>query len=383
VEFGITLGAHVPKHKMDAEGQQAEHNSLMEGMEILQEADRHNWKYAWFAEHHFLHEYNHLSATEVYLGYGAAVTSRIHLGSGIFSFNPFKEHPARIAERVAMLDHLSEGRFEFGMGRGAGSYEVMGFGLDGIEATRDIWDEFAREIPRMLSGEPYSFQGKHFCLPHPSSPIATRLVLPQPWRRPHPPLWVAAGSPSTFEKAAQLGLGVLSFSLRSFRDMAPLIQRYKGLLASAEPLGAYVNNCASVVTTLVCNEDGAVARDLACNSGMARQHSLVFYYHDAVPTPEGVFVWPEIGPDPTMADIEDRIRQGFIVCGDPDECARQVRAAEAAGIDLLAFGGQNGIPHEAELQSLRLFGDHVIPQFDSDPLHRTTRYRDAAAAAMT
>jgi alkanesulfonate monooxygenase SsuD/methylene tetrahydromethanopterin reductase-like flavin-dependent oxidoreductase (luciferase family) len=382
MEFGIFIGGYVPNARMEREGAEAEHNALLEGVKLVQEADRHNWKYAWIAEHHFLHEYSHLSASDVYLGHCAALTDRIHLGSGIFSFNPYKEHPARVAERVSMLDHLTKGRFEFGMGRGAGSYEVMGFGLESIDATRDVWDESAAQMAPMLSGEEYAYAGRHFRLPHQDAKIETRLILPRPWHQPHPPMWIAAGSPTTFEKAARLGLGVLSFTTRSIYQMAPLVAEYKSLIGEAQPVGAYVNDNAMVTSSMICLEDGRAARELACTIGLSYLQSLVFYYHDAVPRPEGVIVWPDHSPEPTLQDIDERIEQGFLVCGDPDECAQQVKAAADAGIDQLAFGIEIGMPFEAAAETLRLFGDHVIPKFDTDPVHRSTRWREAAAAEM-
>ena len=95
-------------------------------------ADRAGFKYVWVTEHHFLDEYSHLSANDVVAGYLAKATERIHIGSGIFNPLPQVNHPAKVAERVAMLDHLTEGRFEFGTGRGAGSHEILGF-LPGID----------------------------------------------------------------------------------------------------------------------------------------------------------------------------------------------------------------------------------------------------------
>ena len=99
-------------------------------------ADRTNWKYAWFSEHHALTEYSHLSSSEVMMAYLARATERIHLGSGIFNLSPRVNHPVRNAERVAMLDHVSEGRFEWGTGRGAGSHEVATFNIDDTSSTR-------------------------------------------------------------------------------------------------------------------------------------------------------------------------------------------------------------------------------------------------------
>src|SRR5262249_21389098 len=152
---------------------------------------------------HFLTEYSHLSANEVFLGYLAAVTTRIHLGSGIFNLSPRVNHPVRVAERVAMLDHLSDGRFEFGTGRGAGSREVTGFDLPDTSVTKAMWDEVIGEFRKMWSTTDYRHEGTSFNVPHLADHRPTRNVLPKPWKKPHPPMWVAAGNPPTYEKAAR------------------------------------------------------------------------------------------------------------------------------------------------------------------------------------
>src|SRR4029077_4659118 len=115
--------------------------------------------YTWATEHHFLTEYSHLSANEVFLGYLAAATSRIHLGSGIFNVTPPVNHPVRVAERAAMLDHLSLGRFELGMGRGASTTEQRGFGIEDPELTKEMFDEVVPELVRMWTETDYSHDG--------------------------------------------------------------------------------------------------------------------------------------------------------------------------------------------------------------------------------
>src|SRR5437868_13550058 len=129
MEFGLFAQAFNPLMARENDPQ-SEHNRILHEIEVVKAADRSGFKYVWASEHHFLDEYSHLSASESWLGYMAAVTSRIHLGSGIFNVTPPVNHPARIAERVAMLDHLSEGRFEFGTGRGSSTTEQRGFGID-------------------------------------------------------------------------------------------------------------------------------------------------------------------------------------------------------------------------------------------------------------
>jgi alkanesulfonate monooxygenase SsuD/methylene tetrahydromethanopterin reductase-like flavin-dependent oxidoreductase (luciferase family) len=149
MEFGIFVQGHVPRARVNADGEAAEHNAIVNEMELVEAADRNGWKYVWVTEHHFLTEYSHLSASEVVLGYLAKATNRIHLGSGIFNLNLNVNHPVRVAERAATLDHLSDGRFELGTGRGAGSREVTGFDIEGTHVTKDVWDEVIRELRAM------------------------------------------------------------------------------------------------------------------------------------------------------------------------------------------------------------------------------------------
>ena len=121
MEFGLFVQAHVPRHEVETDPVGAEHSRLMRELDLAEHCDRHRFKYVWSVEHHFLEEYSHISASEIFLPYVAARTKQIHIGSAIYNITPPVNHPARIAERVAMLDHLSEGRFEFGTGRGSSS----------------------------------------------------------------------------------------------------------------------------------------------------------------------------------------------------------------------------------------------------------------------
>jgi alkanesulfonate monooxygenase SsuD/methylene tetrahydromethanopterin reductase-like flavin-dependent oxidoreductase (luciferase family) len=375
MEFGIFVQGHVPRRKVEREGHAAEHNALMGDIELVKQADKYGWKYAWVTEHHFLTEYSHTSASDVYLGYCAAVTNRIHLGSGIFSLNPHKDHPARVAERVAMLDHLTDGRFEFGSGRGAGSREVTGFDIESTELTRAIWDEVIREIPKMWRETEYAYKGESFNIPFPGDPIPTRNVLPKMWKPSHPPMWVAAGNPGTYVKAAQMGLGVLAFNVSAVKDMAPLVATYKDNIGKAEPVGEYVNDNIMITNGLVCLEDGQAARQAACDMGVSYLQSQVFYYHDTMPKAPGIPVWPAPFPEPTLEDIEFRINEGYLLCGDPDEVVEQVARYQDLGIDQLVFGMPLDLPHEQAMETIRLFGEHVIPKFDTSPEFRSDGFR--------
>src|SRR5438132_11319037 len=161
MEFGIFVQGHVPRRKV-AEDPAYEHTSFLHDVELVKQADRSGFKYAWLSEHHFLEEYSHLSASEIFLGFLAGVTERIHIGSAIWNISPPVNHPVRVAERVAMMDHLSEGRFEFGVGRGAGALEVTGFGIESTDATKAMYGEVLPEFPKMWRETEYAFDGVKF-----------------------------------------------------------------------------------------------------------------------------------------------------------------------------------------------------------------------------
>ena len=367
MEFGLFNSACVlPQFAGD------EHRRIMDEVAIVECADKVGFKYTWATEHHFLTEYSHLSANEVFLGYLAAATSNIHLGSGIFNVTPPVNHPARVAERVALLDHLSEGRFEFGMGRGSSTTEQKGFGIPDPDLTRDMFGEVVGEFRKMWRAEEYpGFDGQFFSMPQ-------RNVLPKPYSKPHPPMWVAAGNPSTFEKAARMGLGVLCFTIGGVDSVKPLVELYKREMENAEPVGDFVNNNIMVTTQLLCLEDGQRVRDLGSRLGMGYHRSLLLRYLDTFPKPAGVPEWPEILPDPTPEMIAAGIALGEMPYGTPEEVERAITRYEDAGVDQVVFGLLSStMDRELAFETIETFGKHVLPRFDTDPVHRSTRQREA------
>ena len=374
MEFGIFTNMYHPKHWRDGKVR-TEHETLKNELEYIQLADRVGFKYSWSAEHHFLDEYSHLSDSETFQAYAVAKTERIHVGSAIFNITRPVNHPARIAERVAMLDHLGEGRFEFGTGRGSSSMEVFGFGIESMEKTRDLYDEALPQIVRMWAEDEYSYEGEAFSMP-------TRRVLPKPYTDPHPPIWVAAGSPGTFEKAARLGIGVLCFTLGTPDTLAPLIEIYKKNIEKAEPVGGYVNNNIMVTGDMMCLEDGDRARRVFMANRSNYHTGLVFRYLDSFPRPEGFPVWPELPPDPTMEELKEGANAAASCVGDPDEIGRTIQKFVDIGADQLTFSS-TVCDYDMEIlhESYETFGKHLIPKFDTDPIHSTTRQREAQCGA--
>ena len=219
MEFGIFAQLFVPKFERDVDPN-AEHKRIMRNVEMAVAAERCGLKYVWCPEHHFLDEYSHMPGPEVFLSFVAAQTERIHVGSAIFNTTPPVNKPARVAETVALMDHLTQNRFEFGTGRGSSTTEVFGFDIPDLGLTKEMWRETIREIPKMWKPGTYSYEGEYFRMPE-------REVFPKPYGQAHPAIWVACGSPPTFAEAGAMGIGSFCFSEGSAKDIAPLVKQYK------------------------------------------------------------------------------------------------------------------------------------------------------------
>ena len=378
VEFGVFLNGYIPGPA--AHDTASEHTVLMREAEYAIHADRHNWKYAWFGEHHALTEYSHMSAPEVIMGYIAARTDRIHLGSAINNLSPRVNHPVRNAERAATLDHFTNNRYEWGTGRGAGSHEIATFNILDKNSTKSEWEEAVHEIPRMWEQLDYTFEGKHFTVPTPHN------ILPKPHGKGHPPIWVACGNPPTFARAGELGIGAIAFNFEPIFNLRGRINAYKEAIETCtEPLGQYMNNNVMMTNAVICLGDRKRARALAIDGLGSYLVTMVNLYHDTMPQSPDAIVWPKApisirdvaGNDPE-GFLDSLIAGGYLLCGTPDEVTEQVKKYQTVGCDQLVFGLPSSMEHEEVLEMLEVFGQHVIPEFDTDPVHSTTRYRQNA-----
>jgi alkanesulfonate monooxygenase SsuD/methylene tetrahydromethanopterin reductase-like flavin-dependent oxidoreductase (luciferase family) len=190
-------------------------------------------------------------------------------------------------------------------------------------------------------------------------------------------MWYAAGNVSSYEMAGRRGLGVLGFSVGSIQELEPVMKAYKKAVREPEPVGAFVNDNIMVTTGAFVAEDDHRAIEAATLPHNSYLASNVYRYHDTFPHPAEIPVWPDLMPDATAEDIPVARERGGI-CGDPDHALEQCRRWEDAGCDQLVFG-TGSARHEDTLEMIRLMGEHVIPEIDTDPVHRTTRFREAAA----
>jgi len=369
VEFGYFAQVFVPDEEASQPGY--EQRRLLDNLELSVKAEEFGFKYVWASEHHFLREYSHMSSPEVFLAFVASRTKRVHIGSAIFNITAPVNHPIRSAERAAMLDCLSNGRFELGTGRGSSSTEMFGFGIPEMDQSKVLWDESIREIPKMWRDGFYEHTGESFSVP-------PREVFPKPVAKPHPPLWVACGNPPTFEKAGRMGLGVLCFTIGAPSELAKLIDVYKQAVQKAEPVGDFVNDNVMCVTHMCCMADRQEAFELNTRIKSRYYQSLVYRWLNTFPKPPMVPDWPAVMPEPTVAELEEQVEAGIIAVGDPDDCARVAKQYADAGADQLVVSPMTTtMPFDTALASMKLFGEKVIPQFDTDPEFRSDRMRRA------
>jgi len=212
VKFGIFYELQLPRPW----GERSEYQLLQDALTQIELADRLGFDYAWSVEHHFLEEYSHCSAPEVFLGAATQRTERIRLGHGIIQLPT--NHPIRVAERVSTLDLLSNGRVELGLGEGQGPVELHPFGRR-VRDKREVWEESVQALIPAFTQQKHEWHGQYFEFP-------ARNVVPKPMQKPHPPLWVACSNIQTIASAGRWGMGALGFQFVSPEAARAWVNRY-------------------------------------------------------------------------------------------------------------------------------------------------------------
>ncbi|HSQ82364.1 MAG TPA: LLM class flavin-dependent oxidoreductase [Casimicrobiaceae bacterium] len=322
-----------------------------ETLEEIELADRLGFHGVWLVEHHFMPGYSHSSKPELILAALARRTSRLRLGLGVVPL-PY-HHPVHVAERVATLDLLCDGRLEVGIGRGFSPVEYAAFGVR-MADSRALVDESLAILRATSDGAPVRFDGVHFKLDGVT-------IVPRPAQRPHPPLWSAAVSPDTFEWAARMGLGVLAGPFKPWFMVASDIRRYRALWSHAEPMRI------GMTVGMLCLRDGARARRLAAPA-------FRWFYDELLrvtaPVLENLLPsyeqFHDIGRFRRLARLGARPRvldlAGLTVAGTPEECLARIRRYRDAGVThLLCAVGAGALPTDIVRESLECIASEVLP----------------------
>jgi alkanesulfonate monooxygenase SsuD/methylene tetrahydromethanopterin reductase-like flavin-dependent oxidoreductase (luciferase family) len=370
MKFGAFYLHQVPR-PWDLE---TEHRYFKDTLAQAELLDRLGFDYLWIAEHHFLEEYSHSSAPEIFLAAATQRTSRIRLGHGIVQMPPLINHPARVAERIATLDLVSDGRIEFGTGEGACISELEGFRVP-MEEKRAMWREGVEAVTRLLVEVPFQgYRGKYLDLP-------VRNLVPKPYQRPHPPLWLACTRHETILIAARLGMGALCFAFMSPEEAAGWARDYyRTLEAECEPIGAAINPNIAVMYPFFCDRDERRARQIASENQGFFPYGLAHYWTLSDHEPGKTDLWDEYRNNPREVNLP----LGKTDCiGTPDQVRELLRGFEDTGIDQIILMGQGGkMPHQALCGAYELFAREVMPEF-SERERKRTGEKAATVARLT
>jgi alkanesulfonate monooxygenase SsuD/methylene tetrahydromethanopterin reductase-like flavin-dependent oxidoreductase (luciferase family) len=375
MRFGVFYELQMPKPWDD----RSEQRIVQEALEQVALADRLGFDYAWCVEHHFLEEYSHCSAPEVFLAAAAARTERIRLGHGIRQVIPRYNHPARTAEGLGMLDLISNGRVDFGIGEGATRLELGGFAVAAKE-KRALALEAAEQIANMMVLSPYpGYEGAGFSMP-------CRNVIPKPIQKPHPPMWMACTNRDTIRVAAQHGLGALAFAFVDPEEARTWSTIYYDTIKSdaCVPLGHTVNANLATVSAFSIHPDRAEA----IRRG---QEGFEFFFfsinalvaQDARPGRSRLWESFQTLRGNRTAELIARANDagydgGGI--GTPDDMRAHLRSQQAAGVDQVIFLQQAGHNrHDEILASLDLFAREIAPEFKREAAAREARKQEELA----
>lgn len=363
MKFGIIYELQMQKPWDDRVN---EYNIYHNALEQIEMADELGFDYAWEVEHHFLVEYSHSSAPEVFLAAASQRTKNIRLGQGVALLpNPFN-HPIRVAERAAALDIVSRGRFDLGTGRSITEQELGGFEIDPAD-SRPMWEEAIQMIPKMWTTESFSWEGDYFVVP-------PRNVLPKPVQDPHPPLWMACTQPESFRIAGSKGLGALSFGFIAPGVLEASLGVYREAVKNAEPVGAFVNNqfAATTFSCIAPTDEEAIEYGRPAAEFFQESLGILFVpWGKASNVPQSYQYYQTLAQmvEQRLAEsdgnrFEEGMEAGALLVGSPERARRVVQNYVDAGVDQLILLVQAGrVPHEKCMQTIKLFGEEVIPAF--------------------
>ena len=346
MRFSIQLLASRRDHQTEAE---VYANTLDE----CRLAERLGFHTLWLAEHHFS-TYGILPSLPVLAAAVARETQRIRIGTAVV-IAPFA-NPLRIAEEWAMVDILSGGRLEFGLGRGYQPTEFRGLSVS-MERTRERFDESYELIRRAWTQDRCTFEGEFF-------QVRDLAVFPRPVQKPHPPLWTAAVSPDTYVRAAQGGLKIQTSPAFTPLDvLGKSYAAYRQAWRESQGTDRGADICLNKIIHVA--DSSREARENMREPirwFFQKQASLIA---DAEGAPPEQYRFYRRVRENLLSLADDKALEDAAIVGDPEEVADKIRHHhEALGIDFFmgAFS-RGGLPHDKVRRSLTLFADKVMPRF--------------------
>jgi luciferase family oxidoreductase group 1 len=357
MKFGIFYEHQLPKPW----GEQSEYQLMQDSLAQIELADQLGYDYAWEVEHHFLEEYSHSSAPEVFLGAASQRTKNIRLGHGIIQITTNQPH--RVAERVATLDLLSGGRVELGLGEGGGPAELHPFGTQ-VRSKRERWLEAVEAIIPMFTSTNWEYHGEFYDFP-------ARNVIPKPYQKPHPPLWVACSNIQTIGQAGQWGMGALGFTFISPEAAKAWVHRYyNNLLHHPFRLAEYpANPNIAMVSGFMCAETDEEAREKAAGWTFFI-FALSRYGRKGIDAPGESDLWAEYQLWRDSDKAKEAVDNALV--GSPETIREKLWQFQKSHVDQVILLNQAGkTSHKDICESLEMFAKEVMPEFTAEePAHQ-------------
>ncbi|MBM85779.1 MAG: LLM class flavin-dependent oxidoreductase [Rhodospirillaceae bacterium] len=361
MKFGLLYEMQLPRPWTD----RSDYQQIHEAIDEIELADELGFDYIWANEHHFLEEYSHSSAPEVFLGFCARNTKKIRLGHAVVLSPPGYNQPARVAERIGTLDLISDGRVDFGTGESSSRMELEGYGVDPVE-KKEMWAECTEQTANMMVMSPYpGFDGKFFSMP-------PRNVIPKPLQKPHPPIWVACSRRETIHAAARHGIGALAFAFVDPAEAAKWVTEYYDIIKSEEciPIGHSVNANIAMCTGFSVHEDEEEAKRRGGEGFQYFGYSLGHYYVYGHHKPGETNIWERFKrAQPEMEEVG--AGRGV---GTPEQVKAHLQRFSDVGVDQVIFIQQSGKNQHTHIcESLDLFAAEVMPHFKANEEEREAK----------
>jgi alkanesulfonate monooxygenase SsuD/methylene tetrahydromethanopterin reductase-like flavin-dependent oxidoreductase (luciferase family) len=359
-----------------------EHQLLRDCVEQAVFAESMGFDRIWAVEHHALKWYAHMSAPEIFLATVAARTSRIRIGHGVVCMAFNYNFPTRVAERAAMLDVLSNGRVDLGAGRGGTTQEMSLCNVDPDRTTDEV-EESLRILSAIWTNETFEWHGDLLTIESPEG-NSPHTVVPRPVQEPHPPLYLACTRPETLQRAADYGVGALAFGFAGPESVRMQRRVYDEALAArtGDKFVSTVTNdyFAALCPTIVLDDAGA-AREIGARAQRFLGESI---NHWARGTPAPAEFTEDDDNVAVMAqnlrELEMRVERGELAeqelslaaatfnidhaYGTYETAIEYVHALEDAGADeVMCFMQMGTVPNEVCIETIRQWGQHVIPHF--------------------
>ena len=324
-----------------------------EVLEEIEYGEELGFDSVWLPEHHFA-VYGMLGNPMTLAAAISQRTRTMKIGTAIMVL-PF-QHPLRLAEDAALVDNLSEGRLLLGLGRGYQPPEFLGFGVP-QHASRAMFLESFEIIRKALSGEKFTYKGNFWEIEEPTE------IFPKPVQTPHPPFYLAAISPASYEIAARLNISLLRSP--QFTDLKTVAEAYEGYVSKMREFGHdpdLLDQPFSVRTYVAPTDEEA----------RAETKHVVWFYHllatllPGAPgrpmPPAGYENYPR-DPSVLAGVTEDEVWERGTCFGSPERVIELMKGymRQAGATSFMVQMRIGGLEHHKVMRSMELFAKHVMP----------------------